>query len=63
MAQAAHCNEQLLWASQACVYKDEIANLHAEVSHIHARVARGGNTGEGGAENWMAWNDFVDSCS
>ena len=51
MAQAAHRNKQLLWASQARVYKDEIANLHAEVAHLCARVTRGGNTGEGGAEN------------
>ena len=63
MAQAAHHNEQLLWASQAHVYEDEITNLHAEVAHLCARVARGGNTGEGSAENWMAWNDFVNNCS
>ena len=63
MAQAAHRNKQLLWASQAHVYEDEIANLCTEVTHLRARVTRGGNTGKGGAENWMVWNDFVNSCS
>ena len=51
MAQAAHHNEQSLWASQAHVYEDEIANLCAEVTHFHARFARGRNTGEGGGGN------------
>ena len=51
MAQAAHHNEQLLWASQAHVYEDEIAYLHAEVACLHVRVTRGGNTGEGSAGN------------
>ena len=51
MAQAAHCNKQLLWASQAHVYEGEIANLCTEVARLHARVMRGENTGEGSAEN------------
>ena len=63
MAQAAHCNKQLLWASQAHVYEDEIANICTEVACLYARVTRGGNIGKGSAENWMAWNDFVDNCS